>query len=288
MREQGVHQARHAGRPPRSPAGCGRWPGSCTASSADPGVGRARDVLHGRLRARDDGRRLGRRPGAVPAQRAVRDRQAARRRPQPLAGGPGDRQAARRGQGCSVLGLRYRKDPATGTRFDTLRHELGDNFIAVEFEGRGHAVVTDHRQQEAVDRVLAFFGERLTGPGGLGAVSSGPACPRARPRPAARPRRAWPARSARRSATAGRRRPGRRRARPAGPATGCRGCAIVVSRCGPNASTRALICASSSRPGTKTTGAPASRKRLAALDRVGQHLRRGPGRRPWRRRRCAR
>jgi len=63
--------------------------------------------------------------------------------------------------GCSVLGLRYRKDPATGTRFDTLRHELGDNFVAVEFEGRGHAVVTEHRQQEAVDRILAFFGERL-------------------------------------------------------------------------------------------------------------------------------
>ena len=64
--------------------------------------------------------------------------------------------------GCSVLGLRYRKDPATGTRFDTLRHELGDNFVAVEFEGKGHAVVTEHRQQEAVDRILAFFGERLT------------------------------------------------------------------------------------------------------------------------------
>lgn len=64
--------------------------------------------------------------------------------------------------GCSVLGLRYRQDPATGTRFDTLRRELGDNFVAVEFEGRGHAVVTVHRQQEAVDRILAFFGERLS------------------------------------------------------------------------------------------------------------------------------
>jgi dienelactone hydrolase len=63
--------------------------------------------------------------------------------------------------GCAVLGLRYRKDPATGTRFDTLRQEVGDNFIAVEFEGRGHAVVTMHRQQEAVDRILAFLGERL-------------------------------------------------------------------------------------------------------------------------------
>jgi dipeptidyl aminopeptidase/acylaminoacyl peptidase len=50
---------------------------------------------------------------------------------------------------------------ATGTRFDTLRRELGDDFVAVEFEGRGHSVVTMHRQQEAVDRVLSFLGERL-------------------------------------------------------------------------------------------------------------------------------
>jgi dienelactone hydrolase len=66
--------------------------------------------------------------------------------------------------GCAVLGLRYRKDPATGTRFGTLHEELGDNFVAVEFEGKGHSVVTEHRQQEAVDRILAFFAERLTDP----------------------------------------------------------------------------------------------------------------------------
>ena len=63
--------------------------------------------------------------------------------------------------GCSVLGLRYRNDPATGTRFTTLRDELGENFLALEFEGRGHATLTEHRQQGAVDRVLAFFAERL-------------------------------------------------------------------------------------------------------------------------------
>jgi dienelactone hydrolase len=67
----------------------------------------------------------------------------------------------RAAEGCAVLGLRYRTDSATGTRFDTLRRELGENFVAVEFEGRGHAVVTEHRQQEAVDRILAFFEERL-------------------------------------------------------------------------------------------------------------------------------
>lgn len=63
--------------------------------------------------------------------------------------------------GCQVLGLRYDQDPAVGTRFETLRRELGDNFIAVEFPGRKHATLTEHRQQEGVDRVLAFFEEKL-------------------------------------------------------------------------------------------------------------------------------
>lgn len=63
--------------------------------------------------------------------------------------------------GCQVLGLRYDRDPAVGTRFDTLHRELGDNFIAVEFPGRRHSTLTEHRQQEGVDRVLAFFEDRL-------------------------------------------------------------------------------------------------------------------------------
>jgi dienelactone hydrolase len=66
--------------------------------------------------------------------------------------------------GCEVLGLRYQNDPAVGTRFDTLRRELGDNFIAVEFPGRKHATLTEHRQQAGVDRVLAFFDEKLKTP----------------------------------------------------------------------------------------------------------------------------
>ncbi len=87
-----------------------------------------------------------------------------RRRSADLNLSPGDLDAVKRraADGCAVLGLRYRKDPAVGTRFDTLRRELGDDFIAVEFEGKGHSVVTEHRQQEAVDRILAFFGERLS------------------------------------------------------------------------------------------------------------------------------
>ena len=76
---------------------------------------------------------------------------------------PADLETVRRraAAGCAVLGLRYRADAATGTRFDTLREHLGDDFVAVEFEGKGHSVVTMHRQQEAVDRILSFLGERL-------------------------------------------------------------------------------------------------------------------------------
>jgi dienelactone hydrolase len=78
---------------------------------------------------------------------------------------PADTEAvvARAAAGCQVLGLRYRQDRATGTRFDRLRELLGDNFIGVEFEGKGHATLTEQRQQEGVDRVLAFFHEKLAG-----------------------------------------------------------------------------------------------------------------------------
>jgi dienelactone hydrolase len=63
--------------------------------------------------------------------------------------------------GCQVLGLRYRSDPMVGKRFTTLTRELGDAFLEVEFPGRRHATLTEHRQQEAVDRTLAFFREKL-------------------------------------------------------------------------------------------------------------------------------
>jgi dienelactone hydrolase len=63
--------------------------------------------------------------------------------------------------GCQVLGLRFTRDPAVGTRFRTLTRELGDAFIKVEFGGVGHSTLTEQRQQEGVDRVLAFFDEKL-------------------------------------------------------------------------------------------------------------------------------
>jgi dienelactone hydrolase len=70
---------------------------------------------------------------------------------------------ARAASGCQVLGLRYRDDKAVGTRFDTLTEEIGDAFIRVELDGKGHSTLTEHRQQGAVDRVLAFFAEKLRG-----------------------------------------------------------------------------------------------------------------------------
>ena len=63
--------------------------------------------------------------------------------------------------GQQVLGLRYRKDPAVGKRFDTLTTELGAAFIRVEFEGKGHSTVTAHRQQAGVDAVLDFLADNL-------------------------------------------------------------------------------------------------------------------------------
>jgi dienelactone hydrolase len=65
--------------------------------------------------------------------------------------------------GCPVLGLRYKSDPAVGTRFTTLRDELGDGFLAVELPGKGHSVMTEHRDEASVQRVLEFFRERLKG-----------------------------------------------------------------------------------------------------------------------------
>ena len=90
-----------------------------------------------------------------------------RRRAADLNLSPADLETVRQraGAGCQVLGLQYDKDPATGSRFDTLDREIGDAFIRVEFPGRKHSTVTVHRQQAAVDRVLGFFGEKLRDPG---------------------------------------------------------------------------------------------------------------------------
>lgn len=85
----------------------------------------------------------------------------------------------RAANGACLLGLRFSADPlAPAARFETLRRELGDAFIAVEIESslgnphgftkRSHSVLTHefkdepgHPTREALDRVLAFFRERL-------------------------------------------------------------------------------------------------------------------------------
>lgn len=66
--------------------------------------------------------------------------------------------------GCTVLGLRYTGDALVGTRFDSLRALLGDAFVAVEFASsskRDHSVLTEHRQETGVLRVLEFLEQRL-------------------------------------------------------------------------------------------------------------------------------
>ncbi|HET6560623.1 MAG TPA: dienelactone hydrolase family protein [Marmoricola sp.] len=63
--------------------------------------------------------------------------------------------------GCEVLGTRFRDDKAVGTRFETLRRELGDRFIAVELPGRQHSTLAAHRREEAVRPVLEFLASKL-------------------------------------------------------------------------------------------------------------------------------
>ena len=67
-------------------------------------------------------------------------------------------------QGCQVLGLRFTGDRLVGDRFSTLRAALGDAFIAVELPSRApsdHSVLTEQRDDAAVERVLDFLVEKL-------------------------------------------------------------------------------------------------------------------------------
>jgi dienelactone hydrolase len=72
----------------------------------------------------------------------------------------GERAAA----GCEVLGLRFDQDKLVGTRFDSLRALLGDAFVAVELPStskRDHSVLTEHRDEAAVERVIEFLRAKL-------------------------------------------------------------------------------------------------------------------------------
>jgi dienelactone hydrolase len=81
-------------------------------------------------------------------------------------------------EGLEVLGLRFKGDPLVpGARFEFLRAELGDAFVAVELDDdtanpaaamRPHSVLTDHLIDEpgqptrdALDRVLDLFQRKL-------------------------------------------------------------------------------------------------------------------------------
>jgi len=81
--------------------------------------------------------------------------------------------------GTCVLGLRFSDDPyCFPERFDTLRRELGDGFIAVELDSspgnphghpkNAHSVLTEHLDDRpgtptraALEQVLAFLSDRL-------------------------------------------------------------------------------------------------------------------------------
>jgi dienelactone hydrolase len=81
--------------------------------------------------------------------------------------------------GTCLLGLRFTNDPfCFEERFETLRRELGDAFIAVEIDSapgnphrhpkKAHSVLTEHLIDEvgtptraALDQTLAFFREKL-------------------------------------------------------------------------------------------------------------------------------
>ena len=72
--------------------------------------------------------------------------------------------AERAAQGCEVLGLRFTQDKLVGDRFSSLRELLGDAFIAVEIPSQSkkdHSVLTEHRHEPSVQRVIEFFAQKL-------------------------------------------------------------------------------------------------------------------------------
>ena len=70
-------------------------------------------------------------------------------------------------EGLEVLGLRYARDPmAPAERFEFLREQLGDAFVAVELEGKDHSVLTEHLDVPSRDKVLDLFRRKLLQPSG--------------------------------------------------------------------------------------------------------------------------
>lgn len=73
--------------------------------------------------------------------------------------------ARRAAGGCQVLGLRFTGDRLVGdARFANLRELLGDAFVAVELPSSSrsdHSVLTEQRDDAAVERVLDFLAAQL-------------------------------------------------------------------------------------------------------------------------------
>ena len=117
------------------------------------GRGRGRHVLHRRIRPGDDGRRHRRGPGVEPAVAAVPDLEATQGRHRDLGcrSGQGEGEGRRR---RVRLGLRFTHDPfCFAARFETLRRELGDGFIAVELDSSaGQSPRTPEERPFGADR----------------------------------------------------------------------------------------------------------------------------------------
>jgi dienelactone hydrolase len=60
-------------------------------------------------------------------------------------------------RGAQVLGLQYKGDWRTGTRFDTFQARLAKSFIRVDLDGPGHSTLTEDRNDTAVAHVIDFL-----------------------------------------------------------------------------------------------------------------------------------
>ena len=161
LRATRIHQA---GAPPDlTGRGLAAQPGPLPARGARRARrGRPRHVLHRRLRARDDGGRAVAAPVLCPP--IATSRSPPHAPPTSTSPPPTSTACARaRRPGARCWGCATATTRRSGTRFETLTRELGDHFLRVEFPGKGHSTVTEHRQQEGVDRVLAFLQEKLQG-----------------------------------------------------------------------------------------------------------------------------
>ena len=141
-----------AAQPRPRPARRARWPrGRC-----------AGHVLHRWVRAGDDGRRAVAAPVLCQPSVPFAVGQGAGGRPQPLPRRPRDGQAAGRGR---LPGARAPVRQGPGHRVPVRHPRAGDRRrLHPGRLPRAQALdVTLHRQQEAVDRVLAFFAEKLRG-----------------------------------------------------------------------------------------------------------------------------